>query len=176
MRNRPKTTITAALAAATLLTVGCGAAADKAADKVAEEAIEQQTGGNVDIDTGDGSYSIETEDGSFSAGSGDLPESWPEDIPLPGDLADVVATDSQTPEGHHLTVTGTTATEPTDIKDAFAEAFDGWTVTAESTATVDGNDTVTAQWDGDGRQVMLLATVGDDGTTSITVAHTTMPG
>jgi hypothetical protein len=60
--------------------VGCGKSAQ---EKVAEKAIEQQTGDKADVDIGDESMEITTEDGevSMKAGKGaKLPDSFPEDV------------------------------------------------------------------------------------------------
>ena len=53
------------------------------AERAAEEAIEQELGGDVDVELGDedGEFSVDTGDGSFSAGD-ELPEGFPDSVPL----------------------------------------------------------------------------------------------
>ena len=76
---------------------GCGAAADKVAEKATEKAIESQTGGDVDVNTnGDGSFNIETDDGSLSIGTGKLPDGWPDDI----SITDTAIFDHRHVQGH----------------------------------------------------------------------------
>lgn len=73
-----------------LVAAACGAAADKiseeAAQQIAEKAIEQSGGGDVDVDVSgegdDATVKVETEDGSMSFGSGsEMPEGL--EIPVP---------------------------------------------------------------------------------------------
>lgn len=70
-----------AAAAAVLSLTACGGGSDNAI----EQAIEDATGGSVDINTdGDGNVQIDTEDGSFSSGgSAEVPDDFPSDVPLP---------------------------------------------------------------------------------------------
>lgn len=168
--------VTAALLGAALLLAGCGAAAEKVAEKTAEQAIEQQTGAEVDLDTaGDGSFRVETEDGTFSAGTGEIPADWPDDVPLPDDLTATAATDTETAEGRQITVTANTTQAPADLKAELAAALTGWTVSGETTATGGGSTTVAAQWDLDGRRVSFVAASMPDGSTSLTIGHTATP-
>ncbi len=72
--------------AATLVT-GCSAIADKAGEKVVEKGVEAAGGSDVDIDTdGDGSVSIDSDEGSLKIGSGELPDGFPDEVPLPDDF------------------------------------------------------------------------------------------
>lgn len=72
---------TALAAAALSLAVVAGAcSAEDLAETVTEQAIENEVGGDVDldVDSDDGSISIETDEGSVTYGNnGDLPESFP---------------------------------------------------------------------------------------------------
>ena len=102
------------LAAALVLgTSACGAAADKvsekAAEKITEKAIEDQTGGNADVDISDGgvkisdgqggTYEVDANgnvsgssgDGSYQMGEGaELPEGWPSSLAPPSG-ADIIS-------------------------------------------------------------------------------------
>jgi hypothetical protein len=70
-------------AAAAFGMAGCGLG-QQAAETAAEQLAEQQLGdgSNVEINE-DGSVKIEGEDGTFEAGTGNLPEGWPADVPVP---------------------------------------------------------------------------------------------
>lgn len=68
---------------------GCGAE-EAVAEKVAEEGMEAAAGaessGDVDVDLEggeDGEMRIETEEGSMVVGSQEIPEGFPDDVPLP---------------------------------------------------------------------------------------------
>lgn len=51
---------------------------EKMGEKFAEKILEEQFGGDVDVDTSDGSVSVKTDKGTFSAGD---KAKWPSDIP-----------------------------------------------------------------------------------------------
>ena len=75
-------TITIAVATLAVFAAGCGTVAEQ----VTEEVAEQAAGGEVDLDVDEagGNISVETSEGTMSFGSGgDLPASFPEDLPLP---------------------------------------------------------------------------------------------
>lgn len=102
--------VAAGLSAAMTLT-GCGAIIEQATEEVVEQAVESETGGDVEIDfdSDDGSISVTGEDGEefsididedgeasvmsstddegntfeMTTGSG-VPEEWPDELPLPG--------------------------------------------------------------------------------------------
>jgi hypothetical protein len=50
-------------------------------DKAIERALEDASGGRVDVDSDDGTYTVKTEEGTWST-SDKLPEDWPADAPL----------------------------------------------------------------------------------------------
>lgn len=68
---------------------GAGCSGGDIAERMAEEAVEQAAGGEGEVDLdldedGQGSVSVETSEGSFSMNAGgDLPPSFPDDLPLP---------------------------------------------------------------------------------------------
>lgn len=62
-RSAPAVTVTVALALA-----GCGKAAENLAERGLEEAIERESGGEVDIDLGGGGFNVETDEGSIRVG------------------------------------------------------------------------------------------------------------
>lgn len=67
---------------------GCGITdnvAEKTAEEAAEKAIEAGSsgGGDVEVDTDDGTMTFENDEGSMSVGDSDLPDDFPDDMPLP---------------------------------------------------------------------------------------------
>jgi hypothetical protein len=170
--------ILALIAGTAVLTAGCGAAADKVAEQATEQAIESQTGGDVDIDTsGDGSVEIETEDGSMSFGTGEVPADWPEDVPLPNDLEVLSGSTTQAADGELVAIVGTTSDSPEEMLASMKEALADWTISGESTVTFDDGSSTSAQWETDGRRVTFSASAGTSGAedgTSITLGHTTV--
>lgn len=178
--HRPRTHViaTVALAATASLLAGCGAAAEKVSEKATEKAIEQQTGGKVDIDSsGDRSVDIETEDGSMTLGGGEIPEEWPEEIPLPDDLTVQTGAAMDASDGRLVSVVGATDDTPEEILASLKEALADWEISGESTSTGGGSTTTGAQWETDGRRVTFAATSGSglaDDQTFVTLGHTTL--
>jgi len=106
----------AALAAsgALLLLLGASACgADEVAERAAESAVERaiedaasSEGVDVDIDSEDGSVSIESSDGTFTSGMGNLPQGFPEDIPVAdGEILQGASSDGNGTTGWFVTVT-----------------------------------------------------------------------
>ncbi|MCB0977180.1 MAG: hypothetical protein KDB02_06935 [Acidimicrobiales bacterium] len=155
--------------------VGCGAASDKATEKLTEKAIEAQTGGDVDIDTkGDGSFKLETEDGSFESGTGKVPSSWPDDVPLPKDIQVLSGQTTDTNDGKLVAIVATTTTAADELLAELKEALSGWKMSGETTSTGGGATITGAQWDTEGRRVTFAATTTGEGETSLTIGHTTI--
>jgi len=69
-----------------VLSVGCGKAAKNLSEKIAEKAIEAQSGGDAKVDIKDGKMTVKTKDGNavFDAGGNvSIPESFPKDVYIP---------------------------------------------------------------------------------------------
>ena len=65
-------------------------------EKVIEKALEEQTGGDVDISTGQDGITVDTEAGSFQAGGAVAkPDDFPDEVPFPDDakLASALSAD-----------------------------------------------------------------------------------
>lgn len=181
-----------AVAAALLGSTGCGKVAEKATEKATEKVIENEIGGDVDLNTdgeggvkiktdegtyeadGQGNVKIETEDGTISS-SAEMPDGWPDDVPVPDDLKVQMGGSQDTPDGLLLSVQGTSSTPPAEILETLKSALSDWEISAESTMEASGGTVAGAQWTLDGRQVMLSATSGEDGETQVMIAHTAAP-
>ncbi|HRW36889.1 MAG: hypothetical protein KDB04_09120 [Acidimicrobiales bacterium] len=175
MTHPPRHLALATSATALLLLAGCGAAADKVAEKATEKAIESQTGGNVDLDADDGSFTIETDEGTYSSGTGKAPDSWPDDVPLPDGLEVQVGTESDTADGRLVSIIGTVSSTPDEVLADMKDALADWEISDEVTVTGSQGATTSAQFERDGRRVTFTATAGDDGVTAITLGETTLP-
>ena len=185
----PRKIAAVSVALSMVFVAGCGKAAEKVAEKATEEAIENEVGGDADVDlnpdggmkieTEDGSYSadgegnvnIETEDGSYSS-SAELPEGWPEDVPVPAGLKIQMGSSADTPQGLMLTVNGTVTTAPDKVMADLKKELSGWEMTQESVIDQAGTKMANANWTLDGREVVLSATDMGDGTVQVMVAHT----
>ncbi len=66
------------VSAFTLLLAACG---QSVGDKMAENAIEKQTGGQASVDTNNGTMHVTTSEGTFDVGAHALPADWPTDVP-----------------------------------------------------------------------------------------------
>lgn len=163
-----------AAGAFTLLTAGCGNAAEKVSEKAVEKAIESETGGDVDINTdGEGSFSVETEDGSFSTSANEVPDGWPEDVTLPDGIEITTGSAMDASDGRLLTITASSDTSPAELFDEVKATLSGWDISAETSSTSSSGDLYSAQWAIDGRRVTFLASSGPDGT-ALTLSHTTI--
>lgn len=113
----------------------------KVAENMVENAIEQSTGGQaeVDLDGGTGEMTVETEAGKFTAGKNEIPENFPQDLPLyPG--AEIVQTISGTEAVSVVLSTGDTVSEAADYYKLKLTEND-WTLVSTTTienATVYG--------------------------------------
>lgn len=76
----------AALATALLLLLAACSPGEELAEELAEQALEGEGGGDVEIDTDSGEVSIESDDGSFTIGGGEIPTDWPVDVPSGGEV------------------------------------------------------------------------------------------
>ena len=96
--------------------------------KIMEKAIESQTGGKVNIDTGKGTASIDTKDGSFSAGVNvKIPENFPKDIFIFSDAKVVFAISGSAAEKSY-SISYLTSTTPEEAMIKYKEemAKSGW--------------------------------------------------
>ena len=94
---------------------GCGGAQEGAS----EQLVEQTVGGDVDIELGDDGQvaSVETEDGSVEmSASGEVPEEWPDDVPL---FEDGVVSNSQVATTDDVTIVSIDYLTDADAESAY---------------------------------------------------------
>lgn len=155
----------AAALAATGLT-GCGAE-EALAEKVAEEGVEAAAGAGsdgdveVDMDGEDGEVRVEGEDGSLVMGSDELPEGFPDDLPLPEAGHEVLSAMEVTGEDGHVQVqlaleAGARLTDLAEhVETGLAEA--GYEVTGNTTQSSGDLDMVRMQFTGHGKEGIISA-------------------
>lgn len=164
-----------ALVAMTSFLPGCGKAAEMTAEKLAETAIENETGGNaaVDLNSENGTFSIQAGDGenavNMQAGENvALPDNLPDDVYIPDGVTWNLV-QSGTGEKDQLMLHGTTTASMTDLA-----------ATLKSKATAQGWETVQSISQPGAMEMMTLSkgektlsyTLGtDDGKTTVMIAH-----
>lgn len=168
----PRRLAVALLALAPLVAVSCGGS-DKVAERIAEEAIERETGGSVDIDTDGGSVSVETDDGSFSMGQGSVPDGWPDDIPLPDGLEVLAGSEITQDDGVYVTITGNVDATAAELGEFYKEELSDWKVVGEATNTMNGVESVMLQMELDLRGFTMNVSSGGDEPTTLTISHIT---
>ncbi len=189
MHHVPRSALLVLTALSLVAGAGCGTVSEKAGEKIAEKAIEAGSGGNAKVDLGgggvvvetdegtyrsdgEGNVRIETEDGTYTAGTGELPEGWPAEIPLPDDL-EIVSSSAIGADGQQmLSVIGTTSLDPASAVDLVTAGLAGW----ETASTLDvGGDSIHKSVhlsDGGDRTLDLAAmsNAGED-TTTLTYSY-----
>lgn len=165
----------AAMLTVSTVAVGCGKAADKASEKIAEKAIEQSAGDGVDVDINadDGTYSVNTPDGSYQAGTS-VPDTWPDDIPLPKDLnvsSGMNATDAGT---QVVTVSGSTGDDLNELKALYKSALSGWTEGYSSESVTDGTKYMQLMLQDGDRSLTVIGSEGESGS-DLTLSYSVSP-
>lgn len=175
-------TRTVGLALAGFLTFGAAACGgDTVAEKLTEKALEASSGGDADIDLGDGTFSVETDEGSFSvdedgkvqidsedgsfssSSSSELPDDFP-DVPLPdGDLQ--VSSVTETPEGTNYSASFVVDDDPADVFNELIAAYedDGYEVEGKSETNSSDGFFGGAGLVGHGDHDVYLSVIGSDG-------------
>lgn len=152
-------------------TVGCSSIAEKATERVLEEAA-GAGGEEVDIDLQDGSFRIETSEGTFESGTGDLPDGFPDQMPLPDDHVVVASMGSSDDSGSSALVN---LEVPSSVEDMVAFYQDrlpaeGWEITGTTQSTTGDGSWHALQVAGHGLEgTVNLSDLADVTTVSITL-------
>ncbi|MBY5163527.1 hypothetical protein [Salsipaludibacter albus] len=153
-----------------LALAGCGSLAESVTERAVEEAAEAANGGgdvDLDINDEDGSISISSSEGSFSVGgSQELPDGFPAELPLPADH-EVVSSMSFDDGGDasyniSMSVAGDADTVAAELQASLEDT--GYTLTGTSEMQMDGLDTRTMQFEGDGLEGFITVADTPDGT------------
>jgi hypothetical protein len=162
----------AVVAVLALGTTACGSIAER----VTEGVLERAAGGDVDIDFDEdgGSVTVETSEGTarFGAG-GTLPDSFPDDVPLPSADYQVAQSFEQSgSDGVAVQVSLGVEAAASDIAEELEGEFaaGGWENESTSRTSGDGFTQITMVFLKDDLRVMLMI-MADDGEEAI-VAYT----
>lgn len=182
------------------------------AERIAENRIEAEGGGDVDIDLDNGNFSVKTEDGEFSiqtdgdgnvsiqgggengdesftiesengetvfesedgtavfSQSGDLPDDFPSEIPVPNDFVVLYAQSATSDDGQAFTVAGTSSVSVDAVTaDTQASLESAGYEQQQVTTTPDGALLV---YSGPTYDAMVAIGTGSEGETSITMTVT----
>lgn len=151
------------LLGAMLVLQGC-VLSTKVSEKVTERSIENQLGGEADVDINDdGTATYKTEQGTVST-ENKVPESWPKDAPIYADAKILISgenTDGQ--KGLSLSLSSPASVDK--IFDYYSNELknQGWKIVSTSKSTY-GN-VITAEKD---TRTFSLVILGSDSTTQIT--------
>lgn len=151
------------LAGMAFVVTGCG---KKTAEKAAEKAIEESTGGQAEVDVGTNSVKINTNAGSFQAGGNiSLPSGFPSDVYV---IDGTIKAASTVTEGESYTVSIETSKSVSEAKSEYESKLkdDGWNVTlsmdfqgSASLAAEKGDRTVTVSvGESEGKTLVILGT------------------
>lgn len=173
MKSRLRHTVVPVVAVVAALTLaGCGAgekAGQEAADRLTEKALSQD-GQDVDVDSGDGSVSVKTEDGTVAFGEDvDLPEEFPDDVPLP--RADFKVVSAATQGGEVSVMLSLADLDFEAEKEHLTQELEaaGYTLSDTMDATSDGNGFFSVTATLGERTVGVVLSEGDgvDGSTAM---------
>ncbi len=144
-------------------------------ERAVERALEQATGGDVDIDMdGDGSVRVTGDNGeeyNISAGEGvSLPDNWPHSVPLPADvrLSYAGSMNAGDAETAGLSAVYTTKDSTAEVADYFKSTLEteGWEIQA-TMATGDGSMITATK----GEEENVAVYIGSaEGETTVTVS------
>jgi len=135
---------------------GCG---EKTAEKKAEKAIEESTGGQVDVDIGDNTVKVNTNAGSFAAGdSVNLPSGFPSDVHVVSGTITAATTITEI-DGYNVSIQTTKTVNAVKEEYETQLAVDGWTITL--TLAIQDGATIGAEKDN--RTVTVSISQDDDG-------------
>lgn len=171
MKSRLRRALVPTVAVVAALTlVGCGAgekASQEAADRLTEKALSKD-GQEVDVNSSDGSVSVKTEDGTVAFGDDvDLPEGFPEDVPLP--RADFKVISAATQAGEIAVMLSLTDLDLASEKEHLGSELEkaGYTLSDTVDATSDGTGFFSVTATRGERTVGLVLTEGEDGSSAM---------
>lgn len=165
--NWVRMTMVIALVAA----AGCGKkVSESVAEKIAEKAIEQQSGGKASVDIASGKTTVKTAEGTFTvdaSGGASIPENFPKDVPVPKSTK--VTSSVSTPQGVNVTLEG-----PADVAEtvkAFSDEMksQGWT---EEVTSNMGGQLVSSFKKGERSTAITAIATGDKSVITITAMLT----
>jgi len=125
--------------------VSCGKAIEKKTESAIEEAIENESGGNVDVDLKDEGAVVKDEKGEEAqiGEDVDLPEGWPGDIPVYPDSKFSVSTktkNGETDKNEYAVWGIVTKGSVEEVYNWYKEKFSGWELETDQYTKSDDGD------------------------------------
>lgn len=119
---------------------GCGSISEKIGEKVGEEIAGSVVGGDVEVDGDDVTIKTEEGDVSITGDTGEIPENFPEDVPIYDDSTVDSATSMASGDTTTFYVNLTMEDDVSTVYEWYkAEVADkGWTITSDVLMSGDG--------------------------------------
>lgn len=143
-------------------------AACNPANKIAEDAIEKQMGGDADVDIGNnGAMRVTTDEGTMEIGGQEVPANWPSDAPVypKAEVTYSAMNNAQEGEPEAALILATTDSVA-EVKTFYMAqiAANGWTM--ENEVDAGGMSILAAK---KGNRILSVSITGAEGQTAITV-------
>jgi hypothetical protein len=169
VRRKGTPIVIAALSLLILLLISCGPrSAETFAEKIIEKAA-ARAGEDIDIDLGDETVSITDGEGnSITIGSSELPEGWPDSIPIKRNMEVLFASASEDGGKNIWTVTASYPGSSTELYDFYKKEFADWEISADMLMESEGTKNYNLQVANDSYQISLLLADEDD-TTAVVI-------
>jgi hypothetical protein len=157
--------------------------AERIAEEAIERAIEEESGEEVDIDLDEGEVTIQSDDGEVNIsadddtveiksdegeatfGSGaDIPEGFPAEVPIYGNMDIVSSMTASDDGGTHYTVSGSSEDSVDVIKEWYEAQLAGWEITGQFSMDTDDGKTASINAMSNNNELSLLMAEDEDGT------------
>jgi len=157
MRRTAPIALFAVLALAAPLAAGCGPSSSDAGDKIAEKMIEDQSGGDVKIDSDNGEVSIKGKDGESMSMGKTMPKGFPSDVKIPKSVKITSGSSLGDASKPLFNVTGASDESIKELNAAFAKNLgSGWKADSEMAITT-SNSSVVSWKQGDSTLSLVLS-------------------
>lgn len=169
IRTRPRLLL--AIGALALSGTACSSIGEGIAERAAEEIAEQAAGEGVEIDLDEdgGTFRIESSEGTLDFGGGEIPDGFPDGLPLP-DGHEVLTTMSQGSDDGETMMVNLGAPGGFDaVRAAVESGLDGWTI--DNTSDMSSGDFASTTWTVSRDDWSGSVTVSSDGSDQTTVAY-----
>ena len=160
---------------AALSLAGCGQAAENPTESMVEQAIEQGSEGEVDIDMSSGEMGVQSGEDFYQVLAG-TPDDWPDEVPFP----EGYVTGGGSRRGHEGTLllsTGGIVPGPAEpLIDLYASTLSSWEEDGRYSSSVGDNAELTLILLNGNRTLHIKATEMGDGNTNLGFNYTVRPG
>ena len=180
-------TIITAILLAIVFTGGCkGRIVQNLTENAIEKAIEQESGGNVDVDLDDGEITIQGEDGevnistddetveiqsddgeaTFGTGA-DLPEGFPSGVPVYDNMTITTSWKSSADGKDNYSITAVSEDNVDDVFGWYKSELEGWEIEGEFSLDTDEGKNASLGAKNGAMELTLMVMETDEGTTIV---------